>query len=53
MELGYIIGLAIGIPLILFPAAIVWFLNVSGILTVWKESKAREKKRAQAKAQAR
>jgi hypothetical protein len=49
MQTGLIIALAIGIPVILFPAAFVWFLNISGLLTVWKESRAREKRRARAR----
>ncbi len=35
MEL--IIALAIAIPIILFPAAFVWYLNISGIYSVVKE----------------
>ena len=35
MELA--IALVIAIPVILFPAAFVWYLNISGILTVIKE----------------
>jgi hypothetical protein len=49
MDGTMIVALAIAIPVILFPAAFVWFLNISGILTVWKESRAREKRRAKAR----
>lgn len=52
MQLEIIIALAIAIPVILFPAAFVWFINVSGILTVWKESRARESRRAKARKEA-
>jgi hypothetical protein len=45
MEWQIIVAMAIAIPVILFPAAFVWFLNISGILTVWKESRARELRR--------
>ena len=45
MEWQIIVAMAVAIPLILFPAALVWFLNISGILTVWKESRAREMRR--------
>ena len=48
MEIQLVIALAVAIPIILFPAAFVWFLNISGLLTVWKESRAREKRRAKA-----
>ena len=45
MDWQIIVAMAVAIPLILFPAALVWFLNVSGVLTVWKESRARELRR--------
>jgi hypothetical protein len=48
MQWELIVALVVAIPVILFPVAFVWFLNVSGILTVWKESRARAKKRAKA-----
>jgi len=52
MQLELIIALAIAIPILLFPAALVWFINISGIFTVWKESRAREKRRAKARKEA-
>lgn len=52
MQTELIIALAVGIPVILFPVAFVWFLNISGILTVWKESRARAKRRARARREA-
>ena len=52
MEIQFIIALAVAIPIILFPAAFVWFLNISGLLTVWKETRAREKRRAKARKEA-
>jgi len=52
MQLEVIIALAVAIPIILFPAAFIWFLNISGILTVWKESRARESRRAKARKEA-
>jgi hypothetical protein len=47
MEATMIIGLAIAIPVILFPAAFVWYLNIGGIHAAVKE--AREKRAAQTK----
>jgi hypothetical protein len=47
MEAAMIIGLAIAIPVILFPAAFVWYLNIGGIHAAVKE--AREKRAAQTK----
>ena len=48
MEIQLIIALAVAVPIILFPAAFVWFLNISGLLTVLKETRAREKRRVRA-----
>lgn len=52
MNAMMIVALVIAIPVILFPAAFVWFLNISGMLTVWKESRAREKRLARARREA-
>jgi hypothetical protein len=52
MQIEVIIAIAVAIPVILFPVAFVWFLNISGILTVWKESRAREKRRLKARKEA-
>ena len=52
MEWQFVVALVIMVPVILFPAAFVWFLNVSGLLTVWSESRAREKRRAKARKEA-
>jgi hypothetical protein len=49
MSTGLIIAVAIAIPIILFPVAFIWFINITGLWTVWKESRAREKRRAQAR----
>jgi len=42
MELEFVIAIVIAIPIILFPAAFVWYLNVGGIYSAIKE--AREKR---------
>ncbi len=47
MEIGMIVALVVTIPVILFPAAFVWYLNLGGIYAAVKE--AREKKVAQEK----
>ena len=44
-----ILALVLMIPVILLPAAFVWYLNIGGIWTVWKESRAREAKREEAR----
>jgi len=52
MEWQMVVALIIAVPLIIFPAALVWYLNVSGIFTVWRESRARGKRRARARKEA-
>jgi len=37
MEWQIIVALVIAIPIILFPAAFVWYLNIGGVLTMVKE----------------
>jgi hypothetical protein len=50
MEWQIVVALAVAIPLILFPAAFVWYLNIGGIVQAVREGRAaREKKAAAAK----
>ncbi|MBN2462991.1 MAG: hypothetical protein JXB43_05260 [Dehalococcoidia bacterium] len=50
MQLGLIIALAVTIPVVLFPAAFVWYLNIDGMVQAMREARAaREKKVATAK----
>ena len=45
-----IVALVLAIPVVLFPAAFVWYLNIGGIVHAVREAKAaREKKTATAK----
>lgn len=44
MEWEFIVALVIAIPIILFPAAFIWYLNVGGIYAAIK--KARERRAA-------
>ncbi|MBL7127177.1 MAG: hypothetical protein ISS58_08285 [Dehalococcoidales bacterium] len=41
MEWQIIVALVIAIPIILFPVAFVWFLNIGGIYASVKEARAR------------
>ena len=41
MQWEFVVALVIAIPIILFPAAFVWYLNVGGIYTAIKEARAR------------
>ena len=48
MELEVIIALVVAVPVILFPAAFVWYLNIGGIVQAVREAKAvRQKKSAE------
>ncbi len=38
MQWEFIVALIIAIPIILFPAAFVWYLNVGGIYTAIREA---------------
>ena len=48
MQWELVLALAVAIPVILFPAAFVWYLNIGGIYAAIKE--AREKRAAREKA---
>ena len=41
MQWEFIVALVIAIPIILFPAAFVWYLNVGGIYAAIKEASKR------------
>jgi hypothetical protein len=41
MEWQIIVALVVAIPIILFPVAFVWYLNIGGIFTAIKEARAR------------
>jgi hypothetical protein len=47
MEWQFVVALVVAIPLILFPAAFVWYLNIGGIGAALRE--ARAKRTAEAK----
>ena len=42
METAMIVALIVAIPVVLFPAAFVWYLNVGGILRAAREARARK-----------
>ncbi len=49
METTLIVALAVAVPVVLFPAAFVWYLNIGGIVEAVREAKAaRVKKTAKA-----
>ena len=50
MEWQILVAIAVAIPVILFPAAFVWYLNIGGITHALREARAaREKKAATVK----
>ena len=40
MELGMVLALVVAIPVVLFPAAFVWYLNVGGIVAAVRDAMA-------------
>ena len=42
MEWQVIVALAIAIPIILLPAAFVWYLNIGGVVQTVREARARK-----------
>jgi hypothetical protein len=46
MELTMIVALVVAIPVILFPAAFVWYLNIGGIVHAVREARAAKEKKA-------
>jgi hypothetical protein len=47
MEGPMILALIVGIPVILFPAAFVWYLNIEGILMAAKQAREAKAARSQ------
>jgi len=41
MQWEFVLALVIAIPIILFPAAFVWYLNIGGIYAAIKEARVR------------
>jgi len=46
MQWEIIVALIIAIPVILFPAAFIWYLNVGGIIQAIKQARAAREKKA-------
>lgn len=43
MEGAVVVALIVAIPVVLFPAAFVWYLNIGGLREAYKEQKATRK----------
>ena len=52
MEWYFILAIVLGIPIILFPIALVWYLNVSGLYQVLRDVRQRQRRRAKGAAEA-
>ncbi len=55
MEWQFIVALVVAIPVILFPAAFIWYLNVGGLYAAFKQARERRaarEKRARAEVDA-
>jgi len=48
MQWELVLALVIAIPIILFPAAYVWYLNIGGIVAAVKDAKERQAVREKA-----
>jgi len=42
MQTGLIVALVVAIPVILFPAAFVWYLNIGGVVQAVREARAKK-----------
>jgi len=39
MTAGFIVALVIALPIILFPVALIWYMNIGGIVQAVKEAR--------------
>ena len=52
MNVTTLAALAIAIPVVLLPAALIWYINIGGIVLAIRDAKAARRKKAVAKAAA-
>ena len=45
MELGMVVALVIAIPIVLFPVALIWYLNIGGAVAAVREARAAKAKK--------
>ena len=43
MDWPFIVAVAIAVPIILFPAAFIWYLNLGGLVRVMRAVRAKER----------
>ena len=46
MEWQFVVAIIVAVPVILFPAALIWYMNLSGLWTVMKDVRAKATKKA-------
>ena len=46
MEGTMILALAVAIPVVLFPAAYIWYINIGGVIHLVREARAAQTKKA-------
>jgi hypothetical protein len=39
---GLVIAMVIAVPVVLFPVALIWYINVGGMFLTFKEARAKE-----------
>lgn len=44
MEWEFVVALLIAVPVILFPVAFIWYLNIGGIVAVVRQKRARKQR---------
>ena len=47
MQWEFIVALVVAIPVILFPVALVWYLNIGGIFQAARQRKAAQEKKTE------
>jgi hypothetical protein len=52
MELSVIIAIVLAVPVILFPVALVWYLNIGGIIAALREKRKATREAAETPAKA-
>jgi hypothetical protein len=52
MELSVVIAIVLAVPVILFPVAFVWYLNIGGIIAALREKRKATRKAAETHAKA-
>ena len=52
MEWQFVVALVIAIPVILLPVALIWYVNIGGVIQAFRGAKVGEKKEARVEIEA-